>query len=90
MTGGVPEWAVMGMLGVIGTVAWWGVRRIVAGQDSINATLVEISGRLAQINGRVGKMETRMDMHEKHDDERHEALGRETATLWRKLEARGQ
>lgn len=82
MTAGIPEWLVVAMLGVIGTVAWWGIRRIVAGQDNINATLTTISDRLAQINGRVGKVETWTEMHEHQDDERHRRFDKETDALW--------
>lgn len=82
MTAGIPEWVVVGMLGVIGTVAWWGIRRIVAGQDAINETLTTISERLATINGRVGKMETWAEQHERQDDERQHRLDKETDSLW--------
>lgn len=82
MTAGIPEWLVVAMLGVIGTVAWWGIRRIVSGQDLINQTLVQISDRLAQINGRVGKMETWTEMHENQDDERHQRFDKETDAIW--------
>lgn len=82
MTAAIPEWLVVAMLGVIGTVAWWGIRRIVGGQDAINQTLVQISDRLAQINGRVGKVETWTEMHEHQDDERHQRFDKETDALW--------
>lgn len=82
MTNGIPEWLVVAMLAAIGTVAWWGIRRIVAGQDNINATLTTISDRLAQINGRVGKMETWTQMHENQADERHQRFDKETDALW--------
>lgn len=82
MTAAIPEWLVVAMLGVIGTVAWWGIRRIVGGQDAINQTLVQISDRLAQINGRVGKVETWTEMHEHQDDERHQRFDKETDELW--------
>ena len=87
MTAGIPEWLVVAMLGVIGTVAWWGIRRIVSGQDLINQTLVQISDRLAQINGRVGKVETWTEMHENQDDERHQHLDKVQDALW--AEVRG-
>lgn len=82
MTNGMPEWLVVAMLGAIGSVAWWGIRRIVLGQDAINATLATISERLGNINGRVGKIETRIEMHEAQDDERHERFDKETDSLW--------
>ena len=82
MTAGIPEWLVVAMLGVIGTVAWWGIRRIVSGQDLINQTLVQISDRLAQINGRVGKMETWTEMHEHQAYERHQRFDKETEAIW--------
>lgn len=82
MTAAIPEWLVVAMLGVIGTVAWWGIRRIVRGQDLINQTLVQINDRLAQINGRVGKMETWTEMHENQDNERHQRFDKETDALW--------
>lgn len=82
MTNGIPEWLVVAMLAGIGTVAWWGIRRIVAGQDNINATLTTISDRLAQINGRVGKMETWTEMHEHQAAERHQRFDKETDALW--------
>lgn len=87
MTNGIPEWLVVAMLAAIGTVAWWGIRRIVSGQDLINQTLVQISDRLAQINGRVGKVETWTEMHENQDDERHQHLDKVQDALW--AEVRG-
>lgn len=81
---GVPEGVALLVLSVVG----WGLRRLVAGQDETNKTLVTISDRLGQINGRVGKMETRQDMHEKHDDERHTEIGKEHDALWAAVNGR--
>lgn len=66
----------------VGGVSWWGIRRIVSGQDQIAETLTDISDRLGHINGRVGKMETHIELHEKQDDERHEHIEKETDALW--------
>jgi hypothetical protein len=88
MMTGIPEGIVAIILSAIGIVAWWGIKRIVGGQDEINRTLHQISDRLASINGRVGKMETRQEMHEKHDDERHEQFEKETADLWAAVRGR--
>lgn len=85
MMTGIPEGIVALILTAIGVVAWFGIRRIVAGQDSMNATLSVISDRLATINGRVGKMETWTEMHEHSDDERMRRLEKEDATLWQEI-----
>lgn len=82
MNAAIPEWVVLGMLTVIGTVAWWGIQRIVSGMDGINSTLLAISERLAQINGRVGKVETRLEMHESQDADRQAGVEREHTRIW--------
>lgn len=85
MMTGIPEGIVALILTAIGVVAWFGIRRIVAGQDSINATLSVICDRLATINGRVGKMETWTEMHEHSADERIRRLEKEDATIWQEI-----
>ena len=79
---GIPEGVIIAILAAIGVVAWWGIRRVVTGQDAINSKLETISDRLGQINGRVGKSETWQVQHEKYDDERHEQIEKETDKLW--------
>lgn len=82
MLTGIPEGIVALILTAIGVVAWFGIKRIIKGQDTINETLLQISARLAQINGRVGKMETRIEMHEEQDDERQHRIDKEHDALW--------
>lgn len=82
MMTGISEGIVALIWSAIGVVAWFGIRRIVAGQDSMNAMLAVISERLAQINGRVGKMETKIEMHEAQDDERQHRVDKEHDAIW--------
>jgi len=79
---GIPEGFLLAILAAIGVVAWWGIRRIVSGQDAISEKLETISERLGHINGRVGKSETWQVQHEKFDDERHDHLQKQTDALW--------
>jgi len=85
---GIPEWISQLMLAAIGVVAWWGIRRLVTGQDSINTTLHEISGKMSHLDGRVVKVETRLDMHEASDDDRIEHLEKATDAIWLELRSK--
>jgi len=70
----LPEWAVISILMVIGTIIWWGVLRFIYINDTVSISLKDIADSLNKINGRVGKVETWMDLHEKQDDERHDDI----------------
>jgi hypothetical protein len=57
-----------------GSVAWWGIRRIVKISDDGAAFLNNINKSLALICERLSKSEMWMELHEKSDDERHTEL----------------
>lgn len=78
----VPNWVSQVMLMIIGVVAWWGIRRLVTGQDTINNTLHEISEKIGHLDGRLGRAETKLEMHEKSDDDRIGLLEKQTDSLW--------
>lgn len=82
MTTGISEGLTLLVLTAIGVVAWWGIRRIVSGQDSMNMTLDAINEKLAHMDGRIVKVETRLDMHERADDDRFEHTEKTTDALW--------
>lgn len=86
MMTGIPEGIIVLILTAIGVVGWFAIRRIIEGQDKILAAQVTTNERLGQINGRVGKAETRMEMHEKQDEERHEQMEREQMRIWAAIE----
>jgi len=86
MAAGIPEGIVLIMLTGIGAVAWWGIRRIVEGQDDIRDNLAGINEKLAKINGRVGKNETRIETHERHTDERYREHSSEIDKLWAQVD----
>jgi hypothetical protein len=79
---GIPEGLILLVLTSIGVVAWWGIRRIVSGQDSIGLTLDAINDRLAHMEGRIIKVETRLDSHEREDDGKFEHVEKTTDALW--------
>jgi hypothetical protein len=54
-----------------GLVAWWGIRRMVQGQDSMNLTLTAIREDLSEAIMRVGQLETREALRESMNQERH-------------------
>lgn len=70
----LPEWAVVTILAVIGTIIWWGVLRFIHVYDDISVSLKDIVKNLGIINGRIGKVEEWKDAHNKQDDERHEDM----------------
>ena len=70
----LPEWGVVSILAVIGTVIWWGVLRFIHIYDDISESLKEIVKNLSIINGRVGKVEAWKESHDKQDDERHDDI----------------
>lgn len=63
-------------------VAWWGIRRMVTGQDLINQTLTEIRDELGQTNGRVRSMEMWSAQHEKQNDSWQSRSERDRQELW--------
>lgn len=81
-------------------VAWWGVRRLVQGQDQTNTTLKHISDQLAEAKQeiavakeRVGSLERREDKRERDMEERHRDNARSFERVWnvlRALEAGGK
>lgn len=55
----------------VGGVSWWGIRRMVYGQDKINEVLHEISEQISETFVRVGQLETWVKQRERLDDQRH-------------------
>lgn len=70
----LPEWVVITILAIIGTVVWWGVLRFIHIYDDISVALKDIAKSLGLVNGRIGKLETWKDLHDKQDDERHKDI----------------
>ncbi len=73
-----------------GIVGWWGVRRVVTGQDDTNKCLVEINKHLAMVNGGLGKMEVWAEGHEKVDETRHEEVKTAHTALWHAMDKRNE
>ncbi len=65
------------------SVAWWGIKRMVTGQDKINETLTEIRDQLSATSARVGQLETREELREKVNNERHEENKTSIKSLWK-------
>ncbi len=64
------------------TVAWWGVRRIVTGQDTINKTLTEIRDELGQTHGQIVGLETWAEQHEKQNDTWQQRSEQDRRDIW--------
>ena len=73
------------LLGGIGGVMWWGVQRIIKGQDMANSTLTEIRDEIGTMNGRIIGLETWAKLHEKQNDEFHEHAKAEQRDIWTRL-----
>jgi len=69
------------LLGVIGTVAWWGFRRMVAGQDAMAKQLAELTVSLAVVCGNVTQSGQWQVQHEEKDVLRHASNVKETYEL---------
>lgn len=68
-----------------GLVAWWGIRRLVSGQDETNKTLKEISGELAHVNSRTAQLETRETLRDQMATRQHGENQRSIELLWKEL-----
>ena len=66
-------------------VAWWGVRRLVSGQDETNKTLREMSQSLSATVTRVGQLETRVEIRDRVDDTRHRENVQSLRDIWGQL-----
>ena len=66
-------------------VAWWGVRRLVSGQDETNKTLKEMSQSLSATVTRVGQLETRVEIRDRVDDTRHRENVQSLRDIWGQL-----
>jgi len=64
-----------------GSVAWWGIKRLVKISDDGATLLNSINVSLVLICERLSKSETWMELHEKSDDERHTELKGSYQTL---------
>lgn len=75
-------------------VTWWGIRRLVEGQDQTNETLQHISAQLfeakqeiAVAKERVGSLERREDKRERDMAERHKENTKSFERVWDVLRA---
>lgn len=91
----ISTFAVMSFAGAA-TVAWWGIRRLVSGQDQINVTLTHISEQLSEAKQevavakeRVASLERREEKRERHMDELHKENSRAFEQVWREIRALG-
>lgn len=50
------------------------------------AGIIGIFKMIFSINGSVGRMQTWREAHEKQDDERHEHIEKQQASLWKKID----
>lgn len=71
----VGSWLIVGLVGALASIAWWGFRAVVRQCDEIKAGLSAIGSRLLSI-------ETWQVAHDKQDDERHEQLREGLKGLW--------
>lgn len=85
MMSGIPEGIVALILTGIGVVAWYGITRIIAGQDRINETLTGIAEDISSVNSWMTGMETWSKLHEKQDDEWQEQSKQDRRDLWSAL-----
>lgn len=77
----LPEWGVVAILAVIGTVIWWGILRFIHINDAVSESLKDILQNLNIMNGRIGKAELWSILHEKQDDERHKDIKKDYEKL---------
>lgn len=89
MTSGIPEGLILLVLTAIGVVAWYGIRRIIDGQDSMNEKLSSIAEDVSSVHSRVTGIETWAKAHEKQDDEWQEQSKQDRRDIWHTLRARG-
>lgn len=78
----LPEWVVIGILGIVGTIIWWGILRFIHINDDAAKHLTNIDKSLAVICERLGKSDMWMEMHSKQDDDRHEEIKTIFGELW--------
>ena len=53
----VPEWMVVGLLGVLVMIAGWAARRMVKAYDTLREDVCEIKRQMMTMNGRIAKSE---------------------------------
>lgn len=53
----IPEWFVVGFLGVLVMVVGWGAARMVSAYDRLCASVVAIEKQMVLMNGRIAKGE---------------------------------
>lgn len=73
-------------------VGWWGVQRIVKGQDDmllrLNEVKDELKDELAGVKERTGQLETRESMRDKMTEKLHAENRREFHSIYQMLEVR--
>lgn len=71
MPSGIMESLILAAFTAVGIVAWWGIKRIVYGQDQIHETLTDIRDSLGSTVTRVAQLETWVETREQMDNLRH-------------------
>lgn len=81
----LPEWLVVGILGLFVAVSGWGIKRLIETNDDTNRALKAMNDHLGKINGRLGKTEQWQQMHERMDDERHQEAQKSSEAMWQAI-----
>lgn len=79
---GIPEGIVALILTAIGVVAWFGIKRIIEGQDEINTTLLAIAKELGAMKSEQASLHTWAQGHEKQDDNWQRNSEQSIRDLW--------
>ena len=66
----LPEWLVVGVLGVLVAVIGWGIQRMVASYDCMSRSIVEMTKRVAGIEQQMIVMNGRISKGEKWQEDR--------------------
>lgn len=86
----IPEWAVVLSLSTVATVCigifGWGVKKIVDTFASMGTAIGGINTHLATQNGRLAKTEQWQQLHQKTDDERHDAIEKNADAIWKAID----
>lgn len=85
MLEGLSEGMMLLVVSGIGAIGWYGIQRMIAGQDKTNETLLSIHRDIEKTNERVTRMEIQFSEHVKYDGDQHkifmETMGRMVATM---------
>lgn len=82
---GILEGLILAFLAGVGGVAFWGIKRIVYGQDQIHEVLTHISGQISSVRERTVQLETRESMRDQISTRQHEENQRSIELLWKEL-----